>query len=189
MAVNDLCLGINEGECFGLLGPNGWVSFARSPLLIVDHTFVFGSAGKTTTLNVLSGQLKSSSGTCKVATYDVKTELELVYMTLGICPQFGRFLTLYHVWRTENFYCLDTVWEDLSVRDHLLFYARLKGTLWYCIPRPTCQAFICVGANKAVERALSLRAAETVELDGDPLNQVTCIWLIAFSNLYYLVLL
>jgi ABC-type multidrug transport system fused ATPase/permease subunit len=115
LAVNHICLGIDQGECFGLLGPNG--------------------AGKTTTLSILSGLLDQTSGTLRVGPYDTRTEIDLVYTILGICPQF------------------DTVWEDLSIKEHFLFYARLKG------------------AEREYETALAQRQAEMVDLDGDAFNK------------------
>src|SRR5215472_1887182 len=51
VAVDDLTFSVPEGEILGFLGPNG--------------------AGKSTTMRVLTGYLPASSGTVKVAGYDV----------------------------------------------------------------------------------------------------------------------
>lgn len=69
------------------------------------------AAGKTTTLNVITGLLAPSSGTVYVSGYDIRTDLSIVRQSMGFCPQF------------------EVVWPELTVREHLLFYARIKGVL------------------------------------------------------------
>lgn len=54
IAVDNLSLEINKGECFAFLGPNG--------------------AGKTTTIKLITGLLKPTSGRVFVGGYDVKKE-------------------------------------------------------------------------------------------------------------------
>jgi ABC-type multidrug transport system ATPase subunit len=92
-------------------------------------------AGKSTTLSVLSGVLSPTSGRCVVGGFDVSTELSSVYTHLGVCTQH------------------DVVWPDLTVRQHLQFYARVKGV------------------SSAYEGPLVQRIAEMVRLDGDPFWQ------------------
>jgi ABC-type Na+ transport system ATPase subunit NatA len=58
-----------------------------------------------------------------------------VWRLLGVCPQF------------------DTVWDELTVAEHLAFYARVKG--------------LTQGLSQAQVDALVRSAAERVELDGD----------------------
>lgn len=84
------------------------VSFA------VEEGIIFGllgpnGAGKTTLINILTGLYASTGGTASLAGFDIKTQSGLVYQNIGVCPQF------------------DILWDDLSVSDHLYFYARLKG--------------------------------------------------------------
>ena len=88
-AVKKMCLKIKKGETFGLLGPNG--------------------AGKTTLISMLTGMYRPSGGNAWVAGYDIKEQLEIVQLQIGVCPQF------------------DLLWGDLTVEEHLYFYARLKG--------------------------------------------------------------
>ncbi|HUJ80374.1 MAG TPA: ATP-binding cassette domain-containing protein, partial [Candidatus Acidoferrales bacterium] len=52
-AVDHVSFSVNEGEILGFLGPNG--------------------AGKTTTMRILTGYLPATSGTAKVAGFDVTT--------------------------------------------------------------------------------------------------------------------
>ncbi|CAI2348374.1 unnamed protein product [Caenorhabditis sp. 36 PRJEB53466] len=66
-AVNDLCLAVDQKECFGLLGVNG--------------------AGKTTTFNILTGQSFATSGEATIGGRDV-TE----HISIGYCPQFDALL-------------------------------------------------------------------------------------------------
>ena len=56
--------------------------------------------------------LFQAAGRALVAGMDVTREMDTIYTVLGICPQF------------------DTVWRDLTVREHLLAFARVKGMPW-----------------------------------------------------------
>jgi ABC-type multidrug transport system ATPase subunit len=60
-------------------------------------------------ISILTGLYESSAGFSSIAGYDVKTETSEVYKCVGICPQF------------------DIQWEELTIGEHLYFYARLKG--------------------------------------------------------------
>jgi daunorubicin resistance ABC transporter ATP-binding subunit len=66
-AVDDLSLTVVEGEIFGLLGPNG--------------------SGKTTTINMVSGLSRPSSGAVTVLGRDVTREPREVRRRLGTVPQ------------------------------------------------------------------------------------------------------
>lgn len=67
VAVDRLCLGIQKGECFGLLGVNG--------------------AGKTTCFRMLMGDLLPTSGDVFVGGYSVVKQRAKVYQMVGYCPQ------------------------------------------------------------------------------------------------------
>eukprot|EP00615_Pteridomonas_danica_P017018 CAMPEP_0114381730 /NCGR_PEP_ID=MMETSP0102-20121206/3634_1 /TAXON_ID=38822 ORGANISM="Pteridomonas danica, Strain PT" /NCGR_SAMPLE_ID=MMETSP0102 /ASSEMBLY_ACC=CAM_ASM_000212 /LENGTH=417 /DNA_ID=CAMNT_0001537289 /DNA_START=70 /DNA_END=1322 /DNA_ORIENTATION=+ len=69
IAVDKVCLGIKQGECFGLLGHNG--------------------AGKTSLIGMLTGMLEPSDGDAFVAGYSVRTHRAEVLRNTGFCPQFG----------------------------------------------------------------------------------------------------
>ncbi|KAL5544420.1 hypothetical protein UlMin_008204 [Ulmus minor] len=88
-AVRGLSLALPRGECFGMLGPNG--------------------AGKTSFINMMIGLTKPSSGTAFVQGLDIRTYMDEIYTSMGVCPQH------------------DLLWETLTGREHLLFYGRLKN--------------------------------------------------------------
>lgn len=91
-------------------------------------------AGKTTTISMLTGSLLRTAGMATIGGYDTGTQMDLVYRILGVCPQF------------------DTIWDDLTTAEHLLFYVRLRGL------------------NGAHARARVQQTAEKVNLDGDAMN-------------------
>ena len=68
VAVNDLSLTVNRGEFFAVLGPN--------------------AAGKTTTIKILTGLIKPTSGTARVAGFDVQTQPLEVRRRLAYVPDF-----------------------------------------------------------------------------------------------------
>jgi ABC-type multidrug transport system ATPase subunit len=96
-------------------------------------------AGKSTTISILCGLLNGTSGTSMVGNYDSGNEMDrqYIYRMLGACPQF------------------DTVWADLSVRETLLCYARIRGV------------------RAASESAVVQRVANMVDLDGDSFDMVS----------------
>src|SRR6266702_4170889 len=66
-AVDHLSLTVQQGEIFGLLGPNG--------------------SGKTTTINMISGLRVPSKGEVRVIGYDVRHQAREVRRLLGAIPQ------------------------------------------------------------------------------------------------------
>jgi ABC-2 type transport system ATP-binding protein len=86
-AVDGISFNVEPGEIFGFLGPNG--------------------AGKTTTIRMLTGQLLPTSGTAKVAGYDIVKERQYLKPRIGV------------VFDSLNLY------ERMSARENLIFYARL----------------------------------------------------------------
>ncbi|XP_064444861.1 retinal-specific phospholipid-transporting ATPase ABCA4 [Mirounga angustirostris] len=69
-------------------------------------------AGKTTTLSILTGLLPPTAGTVLIGGKDIETSLDAVRQSLGMCPQHN---ILFH---------------HLTVAEHILFYAQLKGKSW-----------------------------------------------------------
>lgn len=91
-AVSDISFTVGRGEIVGLLGPNG--------------------AGKSTTMRVLSCFLPATSGTARVAGFDVFHQSEEVRRRIGFMP--------------EN----NPLYLEMRVREYLKFRARLKGLGW-----------------------------------------------------------
>jgi ABC-2 type transport system ATP-binding protein len=65
-AVDNLSLEIKPGELFAFLGPNG--------------------AGKTTTIKMMTGILKPTSGTVKIAGFDIQQNAREAKMKIGYVP-------------------------------------------------------------------------------------------------------
>jgi ABC-2 type transport system ATP-binding protein len=67
-AVNDISLTVPRGEFFAVLGPN--------------------AAGKTTTIKIVTGLIKPSSGTARVAGFDIQTHPLEARRRLAYVPDF-----------------------------------------------------------------------------------------------------
>jgi ABC-2 type transport system ATP-binding protein len=89
VAVADVSFSVGRGEIVGLLGPNG--------------------AGKSTIMRVLSAFMPATSGTVRVAGYDVYHQADDVRRCIGYMP--------------EN----NPVHRDMRVREYLKFRSSLKG--------------------------------------------------------------
>jgi len=88
-AIQDLSFRVEPGEILGLLGPNG--------------------AGKTTTMRILSGYLPATSGTARIAGYEVHQDPMAVRQRIGYLPE------------------TPPLYPDMTVEGFLNFVARLKG--------------------------------------------------------------
>ena len=88
-AVNDLSFRVKPGELFAFLGVNG--------------------AGKSTTINILCGQLKKDGGSVSICELDADKEPDAIKRSLGVVFQ-GSVLD-----------------KELSVRDNLESRAALYG--------------------------------------------------------------
>src|SRR5580692_5188293 len=91
-AVSDISFSVARGEIVGLLGPNG--------------------AGKSTTMRILSCFMPATSGTARVAGFDVFHQSDEVRRRIGFMP--------------EN----NPLYPEMRVREYLKFRARLKGLGW-----------------------------------------------------------
>eukprot|EP00069_Balaena_mysticetus_P020158 bmy_02722T0 len=100
MAVKDLTMNLYQGQITVLLGHNG--------------------AGKTTTCGTLTGYyvfhlllglISPSSGQAYINGYEISQDMLQVWKSMGWCPQH------------------DILFDNLTVAEHLYFYAQLKGLL------------------------------------------------------------
>lgn len=89
VALDSLNLEIERGQVFGLLGPNG--------------------SGKTTSVNLLCGLLRPTSGTVLCEGIDVRQDVTAVRTHLGVVPQ-------------ET-----ALYNDLTAEENLTFHARVYG--------------------------------------------------------------
>jgi ABC-2 type transport system ATP-binding protein len=88
-AVSEISFSASEGDIVGFLGPNG--------------------AGKTTSIRMLSTFLPPSSGTAKIAGFDIVSESDEVRKNIGYLP--------------EN----PPLYEEMKVTEYLKFVAQIKG--------------------------------------------------------------
>ncbi|NEQ99765.1 MAG: ABC transporter ATP-binding protein, partial [Cyanothece sp. SIO2G6] len=88
-AIQDVTFAVEAGEILGFLGPNG--------------------AGKTTTMRILTGYLPATSGTAKVAGFDVHDQSMAVRQRIGYLPE------------------TPPLYPDMTVEGFLHFVARIKG--------------------------------------------------------------
>ena len=88
-AINKLNFSVTKGEVVGFLGPNG--------------------AGKTTTMKIITGFMAPSSGSVRVAGFDVFENPIEVKRRIGYLPE------------------TPPVYTDMRVREYLRFVAQLKG--------------------------------------------------------------
>ncbi|KAL4476001.1 hypothetical protein ABPG72_007887 [Tetrahymena utriculariae] len=66
-------------------------------------------AGKSTTISMLTGMIPPTSGTAYIKGFDVRKDLDKIRTILGVCPQH------------------DILFDQLTVKEHLYFFATLKG--------------------------------------------------------------
>ncbi len=89
VAVDHLDLTIEPGKIYGLLGRNG--------------------AGKSTTMNILTGYIAPSSGTVQICGHDIFKEANEAKKSIGYLPE------------------IPPLYTDMTVYEYLCFAAELKG--------------------------------------------------------------
>jgi ABC-2 type transport system ATP-binding protein len=87
VAVDNADLSIPRGKIYGFLGPNG--------------------SGKSTTIRMLCGLIRPTSGTIRVLDFDIPRQAESLRTKIG--------------YMTQRF----SLWEDLSARENLTFMAEI----------------------------------------------------------------
>ncbi|MGF1478218.1 MAG: ATP-binding cassette domain-containing protein [Cyanophyceae cyanobacterium] len=89
VAIEDVAFSVADGEIIGFLGPNG--------------------AGKTTTMRILAGYLPATTGTARIAGYDVHEQSMEVRRRIGYLPE------------------SPPLYPEMTVEGFLFFVTRLKG--------------------------------------------------------------
>uniref|UniRef100_A0A670KEM8 ATP binding cassette subfamily A member 1 n=1 Tax=Podarcis muralis TaxID=64176 RepID=A0A670KEM8_PODMU len=84
-------------------------------------------AGKTTTMSILTGLFPPTSGTAFILGKDIRSELSTIRKNLGVCPQHN------------------VLFDELTVEEHIWFYARLKGLSEKLVKKEMKQMAIDVG--------------------------------------------
>ena len=95
-AVDGVSFEVRAGEVMGLLGPNG--------------------SGKTTILRILTGYLRPSSGTARIAGLDIVDDALAVKRRIGYVPEDA------------------PLYDTMRVREFLEFMARIKGLARGAVP-------------------------------------------------------
>ncbi|PRP83974.1 ABC transporter A family protein [Planoprotostelium fungivorum] len=88
-ALRDLFLAGDSGSVIALLGHNG--------------------AGKSTTINILTGKLSATSGDATMFGSSIHHDMSSIQRSIGICPQ------------------SDILWADLTAREHVRVMSLIKG--------------------------------------------------------------
>jgi ABC-2 type transport system ATP-binding protein len=137
LAVDHVSLSVEPGEIMGLLGPNG--------------------SGKTTVLRILTGYLRPSAGTARIAGLDVVDDALAARRRVGYVPEDA------------------PVYAGMGVREFLLFMGRLKGlaTAQLAAAVDTTSERLDLGPMRGVQigrlsRGYRQRVAIAQALLGDP---------------------
>lgn len=85
----------------------------RGLTLAVEEGECFGllgpnGAGKSTAISIMTGFTEPSGGTAIITGRDIRDNMRDIYSSMGVCPQH------------------DLLWDNLTGREHLAFYGRLK---------------------------------------------------------------
>ncbi|XP_058536334.1 phospholipid-transporting ATPase ABCA3 [Ochotona princeps] len=84
-------------------------------------------AGKTTTLSMLTGLFPPTSGQAYIRGYEISQDMACIRKSLGLCPQH------------------DILFDNLTVAEHLSFYAQLKGLSRHKCPEEVKQMLHALG--------------------------------------------
>ncbi|KAF9377013.1 ATP-binding cassette sub- A member 1 [Podila verticillata] len=137
IAVKDLCLTLQDGKLLALLGQNG--------------------AGKSTTMNMLSGLTKSTGGDALFYGLSMNSEMAEIRSMMGVCPQH------------------DILFDDLTAEEHIQLYAGLKNVPKDEIPQLTEDRLKAVRLWKVKDRlshtysgGMKRRLSMVISTLGDP---------------------
>lgn len=115
--IHDVTLELRRGEVLGLLGHNG--------------------AGKSTTLQMLTGCLLPDSGEINICGFDLRKQPTLAKAHLGYLPE------------------TPPLYRELCVQDYLTFAARLRGVKPAAVPDALAQALQRCGLESVKNKIIS----------------------------------
>ncbi len=115
-AVDAISFDVAPGEILGFLGANG--------------------AGKTTAIRMLTGLLAPTSGTARVAGFDVYTQTEAIKRSIGYMSQ--RF----------------SLYEDLTARENIRFYGGIYGLTNAAIREETAELAEKLDLGRALDQPI-----------------------------------
>ncbi|GAB1604923.1 ATP-binding cassette sub-family A member 2-like, partial [Argonauta hians] len=95
-------------------------------------------AGKTTTFKMLTGDIPPTNGDASLHRFSILKDMNKVRQNIGYCPQF------------------DSLYDELTAREHLQFYARLRG-----IPPKDEAAVVTAALKKLALTELADKASST----------------------------
>lgn len=101
-AIKNLCKTYGKNSVVSNLSMN---MFNNQITVLLGHN----GAGKTTLFSMLTGMITPTSGTALINGYDIRTNMDMARSSMGFCPQHN------------------ILFDELTVREHILFYSRLKG--------------------------------------------------------------
>ncbi|KAL3678985.1 hypothetical protein R1sor_021941 [Riccia sorocarpa] len=134
----------------------------RGVSLAVERGECFGmlgpnGAGKSTTINMMVGLLSPTSGSAYIHGLDIRKDMTTIHTSMGVCPQH------------------DLLWEQLTGREHLLFYGRLKNLKGIALTNAVEASLKSVNLKnvgnkrvKAYSGGMKRRLSVAISLIGDP---------------------
>ncbi|XP_071439608.1 phospholipid-transporting ATPase ABCA1-like isoform X2 [Hetaerina americana] len=152
-AVDQLCMGVRWGECFGLLGLNG--------------------AGKTTTFKMLTGDTHPTRGNAYVCGRSILPSSK----TGCGCSKGAQDGELADVRRRQLGYCpqFDALDPLLTAREHLTLYSRLRGVPSRHVDRLVDEGLKRLGLGRYADRLAGTysggnkrKLSTAIALVGDP---------------------
>lgn len=125
-------------------------------------TRIAAGAGKSTTISCLCGMIQATSGSASMYGMNLRTQLNGIRRSMGVCPQF------------------DILWPDLTVAEHVRFSSRRTGFFWAAanlVMLTVCVAveqvnLVC--AIKGIPRSEWLAEAERCLTQVDLHEKLTC---------------
>lgn len=112
LAVNDISFHVEKGHIVGFLGPNG--------------------AGKSTTLKILTCYLPATSGSAKIAGFDVLADSLEVRRRIGYMPE---SVPLYPEMRVREYLMFRAALRDVPARNRAAAVDRVAQRCWLSQPQ------------------------------------------------------